>query len=122
MQTSDKYIDEIFDFEGQWGMPSKCGLRHRKVGGLDVVIATELYQANPGSSVTSVSASLAMQAARHYGIDPARIIYIESAPRMNSKLSFYDAAAYRVCFEMKNGVLSDPRWTEIDLENSEYGE
>ncbi len=122
MQTSDKYIDQIFDFEGQWAMPSRCGLRYRKVDGRDVVIATELYKDNPGSSIASVSASLAMQIAGHLGIDPAGMVYIESAPKMNSKLSFYDAMAYIVDFDMRDGVLCNPRWTEINLEQSPYGE
>ena len=122
MQTSDKYIDTVFDFEGQWGMASKCGLRIRKAGDRDVVIVTELYRDNPGSSITSVSASLAMQIARRHGIDHARMIYIESAPKMNSKLSFYDAMAYLVDFDIRDGELSNPRWTELDLEKSEYGQ
>ena len=27
MKVNDKYFDEIFDFAGQWEMPSKCGLK-----------------------------------------------------------------------------------------------
>ena len=27
MKVDDKYFDEIFDFAGQWDMPSKCGLK-----------------------------------------------------------------------------------------------
>ena len=50
MKVSDKYYDEIFDFRTM-GCPSKCGLKiitHKT----KVVIVAELYQDNPGTSIT----------------------------------------------------------------------
>ena len=120
MKASEKNIDEIFTFEGSWGVESRCGLRRAVRGDRTVVIVTELYQDNPGSSVTSVSTSLAGQICSRYGIDPRTMIYIESAPAMNSKLSFYDEEYYRVDFDIDDttgGVtLASPRWTKLDAQ------
>ena len=51
MKVSEKYYDEIFDFAGQWDMPSKCGLRILTYKDKKVIIVTELYQDNPGTSI-----------------------------------------------------------------------
>ena len=52
MKVSPDYYDEIFDFMGEWDMPSSCGLKIRESEGRKYVIVTELYQDNPGTSVT----------------------------------------------------------------------
>ena len=63
MQVPETYYDELFHFKGQWDMPSCCGLRIlRRVK--TVVIATELYQDNPGTSVAAAGKSLAEQICR----------------------------------------------------------
>jgi hypothetical protein len=110
MKAAEDNIEEIFDFLGSWERPSKCGLRRIEKGDKTIVIVTELYKDNPGSSITSVAASLAMQIAEKYHINIAKMIYIESNPEMNSKLSFYDEEYYRVEFENNNGALSNPNW------------
>ncbi|MBO4774944.1 MAG: hypothetical protein J5516_09255 [Bacteroidales bacterium] len=48
MKVPSHYYDEIFDFKGQWDMPSSCGLKIRNVEGRTYVIVIELYQENPG--------------------------------------------------------------------------
>ena len=62
------------------------------------MIVTELYQDNPGDSVTSAGQSLAQQICRAKGLTPEEIIYLECNPDMNSKLSFYDEEYYQVDF------------------------
>lgn len=42
-------------------MPSSCGLKIRNINGKTYVIVTELYQDNPGTSVTYAGKSLAEQ-------------------------------------------------------------
>jgi hypothetical protein len=116
VKASENNIEEIVHFKGSWDVPSKCGLRRITNGDTEIVIVTELYQDNPGSSITSVSASLAMQIAEKYNIDPARMIYIESSPEMHSKLSFYDEEYYRVMFEYLDGKLSNPSWQKLSKE------
>ena len=95
MRVPEKYYDEIFDFKGQWDMPSSCGLRilkHEK----PVVIVTELYQDNPGTSVTAAGKSLAEQICMSKGLKLNEIIYLHCNPDTNSKLSFYDEEFFEV--------------------------
>jgi len=97
MQVPEKYYDEIFDFKGQWDMPSRCGLRiirREKT----VVIVTELYQDNPGTSVTAAGKNLAEQICRGKGLNLGEIRYLECNPNTNSKLSFYDEEFFEVSF------------------------
>ena len=97
MRVPEKYYDEIFSFKGQWDVPSRCGLRivRREK---PVVIVTELYQDNPGTSVTSAGRLLAQQICRDKGLELNNIIYLECNPDTNSKLSFYDEEFFEVDF------------------------
>ena len=116
MKVQKKYYDEIFDFNGQWALPSKCGLKIIPKESKTYVIVTELYQDNPGTSITSATASLAQQICVHFNINLLDLIYIECAPGMNSKLSFYDEVYYKVNFDIKNGKLEEPKWEKISAE------
>ncbi|MDR3365349.1 MAG: hypothetical protein LBO71_00060 [Prevotellaceae bacterium] len=98
MKVSEKYYTEIFDFKGQWDMPSKCGLRIAATPRKTFVVVTELYQDNPGTSVTNAGRSLAEQICRSKGLALEEIAYIECNPDTNSKLSFYDEELYEVAF------------------------
>jgi hypothetical protein len=98
MTVSEKYYDEVFDFRGQWDMPSKCGLRIIRKADKTFVIVTELYQDNPGISVTSAGKSLADQICEARGLNLAEIVYLECNPDTNSKLSFYDEEYFEVRF------------------------
>lgn len=99
MKVSPEYYDEIFPFKGEWDMPSTCGLKIREVEGKKYVIVTELYQENPGSSVTYAGKYLAEQicAAKNLSLD--EIVYLECNPDTNSKLSFYDEEYFQVDFD-----------------------
>ena len=61
MKVSKEYYDEVFNFKGEWDMPSSCGLKIRQHEGKTYIIVTELYQDNPGSSVTYAAKYLADQ-------------------------------------------------------------
>ena len=98
MQVPEQYYDEIFNYRGEWDVPSSCGLRIIRRGNRTTVIVTELYLDNPGSSVTSTGQSLALQICEAKGIDFHTITYIECNPNMQSKLSFYDESLYEVNF------------------------
>lgn len=99
MKVSETYYDEIFPFSGQWEMPSSCGLKIREKEGTTYVIVTELYQDNPGTSVTYAGRSLAEQICRAKGLKLSGIVYIECNPDTNSKLSFYDEEYFAVDFD-----------------------
>lgn len=113
MKISLDYIDSIFDFEGDWQVESKCGLKIKKGKEKTVVIASELPE-NPGTQITSVSSDLARQICESYHIEPENLIYIEHAPNMNSKLSFYDETFFRVHFELTNNGFTSPKWEKIN--------
>jgi len=98
MQVPEKYYDEIFDFKGQWDMPSRCGLRILRQQEKTIVIVTELYQDNPGTSITAAGKTLAEQICRDKGLNLGKIIYLECNPDTHSKLSFYDEAFFEVDF------------------------
>jgi len=97
MRVPEKYYDEVFDFKGQWDMPSRCGLKIIR-NGKTIVIVTELYQDNPGTSVTTAGKSLADQICRSKGLNLNEIMYLECSPDTGSKLSFYDEEFFEVDF------------------------
>ncbi|HPT21390.1 MAG TPA: hypothetical protein PLR88_05540 [Bacteroidales bacterium] len=110
MKASFENIDSVFEFKGSWGIPSKCGLKRTTYNGKDVILVSELYKDNPGTAITQVTASLAMQICEKLNIDPKNLIYIEHNPEMGSKLSFYDEVFYSVSFEIVNGEFCKPAW------------
>ncbi|MDR1723980.1 MAG: hypothetical protein LBR84_08620 [Tannerella sp.] len=103
MRVPEKYYDEIFDYKGQWDVPSKCGLKIIRKNGTDFVIVTELYQDNPGTSVTYAGQSLAKQICEAKSMNIRDITYIECNPDTNSKLSFYDEEFFHVTFPESGG-------------------
>ena len=116
MKTSLDKIDTIFEFTGSWGIASKCGLKHFSFNGKDCVLVSELYKDNPGTSITQVTTSLAMQVCKKLDIDPENLIYIEHCPDMNSKLSFYSEEFYKVTFELNDGKFINPSWHMLTME------
>ena len=111
MKVSKEYYDELFPFLGQWDMQSLCGLKIRKAEGKTYVIVTELYQENPGTSVTYAGHSLAEQICKAKELNPDDIVYIECTPDTNSKLSFYDEEYFRVDFSGER-----PAYTQLSTE------
>ena len=108
---------QIFEFEGLWGIHSKCGLRILKREQHHIVIVSELYKDNLGTSIAQVSASLAMQICRIYDLDYNKLIYIEHNPAMDSKLSFYDEELYLVHFNISNdNLLYSHSWERLNNE------
>lgn len=116
MKASLDKIDIIFEFTGSWGIASKCGLKHFSFNGKDVVLVSELYQDNPGTSITQVTTSLAIQVCEKFNIDPRNLIYIEHSPDMNSKLSFYNEEFYKVNFEIIDAKFINPSWQMLTMD------
>ena len=98
MKVPENYYNEIFTFAGQWEQPSACGLMIVDKGVKKVVIVTELYQDNPGTSVTAAGYNLAKQICERKNLSLSEIIYIECTPNTNSVLSFYDEQYFEVTF------------------------
>ena len=112
MKVPKEYYDEVFKFKDQWGVPSACGLKVRSKNGKIYVIVTELYQENPGNSITYAGRTLADQICQEKGLILKDVTYIECAPDTNSKLSFYDEEYFAVDFD------ADPqhKYHQIDSE------
>ncbi|MFA5444306.1 MAG: hypothetical protein WC128_06170 [Bacteroidales bacterium] len=116
MEVQSKHFDEIFNFNGKWDVPSKCGLRILDRNGKYVVIATEIYQHNPGSSVTYAGGLLFEQICKAKGLDPDNVIYVECNPDTKSRLSFYAEEYYRVNFCRENGKFVNPTYKQLSDE------
>jgi hypothetical protein len=110
MKTLLKETVKIFEFKGLWNVHSKCGLRIIPKDSKYIVIVSELYRENPGTSITQASCSLAKQICEAYHLPKEETVYIEHNPDMNSKLSFYDEEFYLVTFDMENGDFCRPKW------------
>ena len=102
MKVSPDYYDEVFNFKGQWDMPSLCGLKIRQIDGSTYIIVTDLYQDNPGTSITYAGEKLAQQICEAKGLVLDDCMYIECTPDTNSKLSFYDEEYFLVDFKSKD--------------------
>ena len=98
MKVPETYYNEIFDFKGQWDIPSKCGLKIIEKEGKKYVIVVELYQDNPGTSITYAGKSLKQQICEKKDLPLSDIIYIECTPDTNSVLSFYDEQYFEATF------------------------
>ena len=116
MKVPPKYYDEIFDFAGQWDMPSKCGLKLIPRGDTTIILTTELYQDNPGSSITYTGGSLIKQVCDAKKLDINKITYIECNPDTHSKLSFYDEEMFRVKFDLQDGMPTNLQYEQLTQE------
>lgn len=113
MKVPEKYYDEIFDFKGLWDVPAKCGLKILSHKGKTYIIVSELYQDNPGTSVTYAGYSLFRQICESKGFAEKEVIYLECNPDTNSKLSFYDEEFFEVTFPETNGESGRPTYRQL---------
>jgi hypothetical protein len=75
-----KYVDQIYHFKGAWDVPSFCGLKIIQKIEKTIIIATDLYDHNPGSSVTSRAKELATELIHKFKIDTHKLVFIEHLP------------------------------------------
>ena len=108
------FIDQIYDYENLYGRKSKCGLKIIKKPDTTYIIATDIYDGNPGGSVTDFTPELAMLVCKEFDIDINKMTFIQHSPELKSSLEFYREAFYKVSFENNNGELSNPDWEEIE--------
>ncbi len=120
MKVPEKYYDEVFDFLGQWDQPSQCGLKIIDKGNKKIVIVTELYQDNPGTSVTAAAGNLAMQICKAKKLNISDIIYLECNPDTDSKLSFYDEEYFEATFTETDGKLVDPKYRQLSTDEIKF--
>lgn len=98
------YQDRLFDFKGQWGAPSRCGLKIVQKKDETIVIASELFEENPGTSVTSFIAGLATVIVKEFGLDPGKTLFIEHCPTADqSSTIIRNPSTWCACAGMGNG-------------------
>jgi hypothetical protein len=107
------YSDCIFDFRGRWDAPSRCGLKIIKKQDRHIVIVTELFEENPGTSVTEFNSELAAIIIKELSLDPEKFLFIEHNPDRGSKLDHYKESFDIVRFQRDGGRFHDPEWESI---------
>lgn len=107
-------IDREFDFKGLWGRNSRCGLKIVKKADKTIVIVTELYNDNPGSSVTEFCAELATIICKEFSINMDSVVYIQHIPEINSNLDFYEEAFDLLKFDRVGNSFTNPDWQPIE--------
>ncbi len=110
------YIDSIFDFKGRWDAPSRCGLKIVKKQDRHVVIVTELFEDNPGTSVTEFNTELAAILVKDFSLDPEKLLFIEHNPDRGSKLDHYRESFDIVRFRRDGRTFRNPEWERISRE------
>ena len=107
------YVDQIYHYKGRLDVQSRCGLKIVKKPDQHIVIATELYEENPGTTVTNFNTRLAALFVRDFGLDPKKLLFIEHCPDRGSTLEHYQEAFDIVRFNYIEGRFSDPDWERV---------
>lgn len=114
METkTSKYQDQLYHFKGLWDLPSICGLKIVKKSNKTIIIATDLFDENPGTSVTEWNTKLAKELCDDNAINYKELIYIEHTPNKDTKLSFNRETFYKVNFDISNNGFDNPQWEEL---------
>ncbi len=110
------YQDEIYHFKGLWDLPSICGLKVVNKENNTVVIATDLFEQNPGTSITEWNTKLAKEICDQRNIKHENLIFIEHTPEKDTKLSFNQESFFKVSFDLVNDKFDNPKWEELTKE------
>ncbi len=116
MGLTDKYIDSQFHFKGKWDVPGICGLKVVEKAEKTIVVATNLYEINPGTSISRWTAQLATAISSELDIDPKKMLFIEHNPDRKSKLDFYKETFDVVEFRWEAEHFTNPVWSRISKE------
>lgn len=114
MQAPDKYTKEVFHFSGQWEMPSLCGILVREKEGATQVILTEMYQSNPGSSVTSMIETLAADIILKYSLVPGKTDFIVHNPERSAHYTFFAETFYRAVMTWDGERFTGLTWEKLE--------
>ena len=117
MSQKSNYIDQIYNYKGAWEIRSLCGLKIVKKGSHTIVIVSEMYETNPGSSVTSCIDKLANEIIDKFGIEPDQMMFIEHYPDRKSNLEFFRETFDLVQFDWDGSKFMNPNWKRIKRED-----
>jgi hypothetical protein len=109
----NKYQDQVYHFKGLWDVPSICGIKIVKKKEKSVIIATDLYDNNPGTSITEWNTKLAWELCNKFDLNPEMIIFIEHTPEKETKLEFNRETFFQVNFTIENGKFVNPDWNKL---------
>lgn len=120
METGKKnFVDQIYHFKGKWEVPSLCGLKIVRKPGKTIVIATNQYDENPGTSISRWSAQLATTICNEFNISPDELIFIEHNPDIHSRLEFYAETFDVVELDRDGDYFVNPAWKRVSREEVE---
>jgi len=119
MSIDRTYIDTVFDFSGMLGMHSRCGIKVVRKGDKHIFVVTELFEENPGTSITDACARLANRLLSEHGLTPDQLVYIEHCPDRGSALQHYQETFDLVTFEWDGAKLTNPDWKRITREQAD---
>lgn len=111
------YQNEIYHFKGLWDLPSICGLKVVKSKDHTIVIATDLFDENPGTSITEWNTKLAKEICDNRNIQYNDLIFIEHTPKKDTKLSFNLESFFKVSFDIVDDKFENPKWDELTRED-----
>jgi hypothetical protein len=112
-----KYQDQLYHFKGLWDIPSICGLKIVKKADKAIIIATDLFDENPGTSITEWNSKLAKELCDKNDIKYQDLIFIEHTPNKDTKLSFNRETFYKVNFDISDNGFVNPQWEELTKED-----
>jgi len=112
----NKYQEQVYNFKGLWDLPSICGLKIVKKAEKPIIIATDLYEQNPGTSITEWNTKLAMEICEKFDLNPEKLVFIEHTPDKNTKLEFNRETFFQVSFTLENGKFVNPDWNQLTKE------
>ena len=114
MEERQKYVDEIYHFKGKWEMPSLCGIMIQRKEPAAMVILTELYESNPGSSVTGMIEILAGEIVKEYAIAPETAVFIVRNPERSSRYEFFAETFYLAVMNWDGEKFVSLEWEKME--------
>ncbi len=114
MKIELDYVDTIMHFKGLWDVPSLCGLKIARFPNHHVVVVTELWDQNPGTSVTNFCPQLADLICHENSLDPKKLLFIEHTPKTGSHLEIYEETFDLVRFKHGPDGFFEPEWHRLD--------
>lgn len=95
-------------------MPSICGIQIRKSDEGTQVILTEMYEENPGNSVTEMVEAVATGVVKRYSLEPEKTEFIVHNPERSSKYEFFSEMFYRAKMRWDGESYMDVEWEKLE--------
>lgn len=80
-----------------------------------LVILTELYEENPGSSVTGMVEAVATGVVKRYSLPPDCTEFIVHNPERSSRYEFFAEMFYRAKMQWDGEGYRDVEWEKVEM-------